>query len=77
MIFSQTSREGNKTVHKILMVCVVFSIAGCSNKAVYDNIQHNNRQECRSVPPAQYEECIERSNKSYDEYQREREAITK
>lgn len=62
-------------MHKILMACIVLSVAGCSNKAVYDNIQHNNRQACHTVPPAQYEACIERSNKSYEEYRREREAV--
>ena len=62
-------------MHKILMACIVFSMAGCSNKAVYDNIQHNNRRACNTVPPAQYEACIERSNKSYEEYKREREAV--
>ena len=62
-------------MHRVLMACFIFSVAGCSNKAVYDNIQHNNRQECNTVPPAQYEECMARSNKSYDEHEREREAV--
>lgn len=61
---------------KIWIVSVVFVLtAGCSNKAVYEDIQRNNRQECNSVPPAQYEECVERSNKSYEEYERERRAV--
>lgn len=61
-------------MNKTLIVCVIFLIAGCSTKAVYDNIQHNNRQACNRVPPPQYEECIARSEKSYEEYERERKA---
>lgn len=57
--------------------CNNFLMAGCSNKAVYDNIQLNNRQECNSVPSAQYQECIERSNKSYEEYEQERKAAAR
>ena len=63
-------------VKKIWIVFAVFVVTtGCSSKAVYDNIQHNNRQECNSAPPAQYEDCIERSSKTYEEYKREREAV--
>lgn len=62
-------------MHKILIMIVFFSFAGCSSKAVYDNVQLNNRQECLNVPPPQYDECMDRSNKSYEEYKREREVI--
>ena len=63
---------------KILYLLLVsILVAGCSGKAVYDNIQRNNRQECVSVPPAQYEECIERSSKSYEEYERDRSEVLK
>lgn len=58
-----------------LLICMM--VAGCSSKAVYDNMQRNSRQECVSVPPAQYDECIERSSKSYDEYKRDRAEVLK
>lgn len=57
---------------KLLMVLVMLGVAGCSNKAVYDNIQLNNRNDCAKLPPSQYDECIESASKSYDEYKRER-----
>lgn len=62
-----------KKIWVIFLACILTS--GCSSKAVYDNIQRNNRQECNDVPPAQYEECMERSNKSYKDYERERKAV--
>lgn len=58
---------------KLLMVLVMFSIAGCSNKAVYDNLHLYQRSKCvnnESLPT--YFECIERMNKPYEEYERER-----
>jgi len=59
-------------MNKLWLLIVVFFLAGCSNKAVYENIQINNRNSCAKVPPPQYEECIERANKSYEEYEQER-----
>ena len=53
------------------LVTVLF-FAGCGNKTVYENIQISNRNACNNVPPSQYEECIEHTNKSYEEYERER-----
>lgn len=64
-----------KIIWTVSLVLVFIMTAGCSNKAVYDNIQHSNRQECAHVPPPQYEECLERSSRSYEEYEREREAV--
>ncbi len=60
-------------MYNIAISIFVLILAGCSNKAVYDNIQQINRNECNKVPPAQYDECIDRTSKSYEEYRRERE----
>ena len=57
---------------KILIILVTFGIAGCSNKAIYDNIRLNQRQKCLEESPSTYSDCIERANKTYEEYERER-----
>ncbi len=59
-------------MHKLIMLFLSLSFFGCSNKAVYDNMQLNNRRACDKVPPSQYEECIDRASKTYEEYERER-----
>jgi len=59
-------------MNKLWLLILAFFLAGCSNRAVYENIQINNRNVCFKVPQSQYEECIERANKSYEEYERER-----
>lgn len=60
-------------MYKMFIPMFVLLLVGCSNKAVYDSIQYNNRNECNKVPPSQYDECIERASKPYEEYKRERE----
>ena len=62
---------------KLLMVLVMFGVAGCGNKAIYDSIQLNKRIDCAELPPPQYDECIESASKSYDEYERERKESLK
>ncbi len=59
-------------MYKLLVLVLPLLFVGCSNKAIYDNIQLNNRNECNKVPPSQYDECIERASKTYEEYERER-----
>ena len=62
-------------MNKLLILVLLSSVVACSNKAAYENIQINNRNECAKVPPAQLDECMARANRSYEEYQREREEL--
>ena len=59
----------------ILAVLVVWSAVGCSNRAVYENMQINQRNECVKLPPAEYDACMEGITKRYDEYERERREV--
>ena len=60
---------------KLLMVLVMFGVAGCSNKAIYDKFRLDERNKCVEEPPTIYFECIEHTSKSYEEYDRERKEI--
>lgn len=62
-------------MQKLLILAVLGLAAGCSSKEVYENIQYSNRLDCSYVPPAQYDECLDSTNQSYDEYERERQAV--
>lgn len=58
----------------ILFVLIFFS--GCSNKAFYESTQPKyDENECRKLPPSQYEKCINQEAKSYEEYKKEREEV--
>lgn len=58
-----------------LLVLGVFSLGGCTNQALYENIQADQKLRCTKLPAAQYEECMERANMPYEEYEREREKV--
>jgi len=62
---------------KLALLCLFSSLllAGCSQRQVYDSIQHNQQLECQKRPPAQYDECMAEVDTSYDDYQRERESL--
>lgn len=62
-------------VGKLLMMLVVFGISGCSKKAIYDETRRHERYECLKEPPSAYSECLERTNKTYDEYERQRKEL--
>ena len=61
----------------ILALLAMFSMAGCSNRAVYDNIQINRRNECLKLPPSEYGECMKGVDTSYDAYEKERQEVIK
>tara|TARA_B100000676_G_C18014049_1_gene808470 strand:- start:749 stop:946 length:198 start_codon:yes stop_codon:yes gene_type:complete len=57
---------------RLLLLSFVAPLAACSEKAVYDNLQHNNRLQCDKAPLSEYDACMERASKSYEDYARER-----
>lgn len=59
-------------MYKALLILMLV-LTACSNRAVYENIQQNNRNRCIKEPPARYDECMARASKPYEEYERERE----
>lgn len=60
---------------KLLMILVVFGVSGCSSKAIYDETRRHQRYECMKEPPSAYSECIERTDKTYEEYERQRKEL--
>ena len=57
---------------KLLVIIVMVGIAGCSNKDIYEKFRLDERNKCSKEPPSSYLECIERTNKPYEQYERER-----
>ena len=54
----------------ILMVLAI--ITGCTYRGVYEGIQTSKQSECASLPPAQYEDCMEGAGLSYEDYESSR-----
>ena len=59
-----------------LFIITAILLAACSQKAVYDNIQLNNRTQCDRAPLSEYDDCMARTNKPYEDYDRERQEVT-
>lgn len=57
------------------LITLLVLTTGCSQRAVYENVQINQRNECVNEPPSTYFECLDRANKSFDKYQRERKEL--
>jgi hypothetical protein len=47
----------------------------CSNQALFESIQQNHLQRCQAIPIAQQAACEAQYQTSFEEYQREREAL--
>jgi hypothetical protein len=62
-------------MNKLLVLMIVLGVTACGNREVYENILINQRNECLKEPSSRQEECLERANKSYEEYQRERKEV--
>ncbi len=58
----------------MVLILVLINVTGCSNKVMYDNLRLNQRQKYAEEPRTTYVECIRRTNKSYEDYERKRKS---
>lgn len=73
-LFSTTDAE---MIKLIAIFSISLSLFACSQKSVYEGIQAGERNACLKEPESQYDDCMQRANKSYDEYKRERDEALK
>jgi hypothetical protein len=57
--------------------CLSFIIISCSHKNLYEAVQNSKNIECAKQPQSVYDECIDRIDKPYHEYEKEREILLK
>lgn len=60
---------------KRMLIAALILLAGCGNRAIYENVQEHNKNACSKAPPLEYQDCLERANKSYREYSSERKEL--
>lgn len=58
----------------LLIVLVITNAAGCSHKSIYNNLLIHQRHECLREPPPDSLDCLQTTYKTFEQYQREREA---
>ncbi|MEY3252934.1 MAG: hypothetical protein RL227_1907 [Pseudomonadota bacterium] len=58
-----------------LALITLATLAGCSNRMVYQTMQGWQQQECRKLPDAaERQRCMASTDASYDDYRRQRDA---
>ena len=63
-------------MNKLPIILILFSFAGCSHKVIYDTLRLDQRNSCIKEPSNTYIECINRTNKPYEAYERERKEVS-
>ena len=56
----------------IVALLIAFLACGCTSRELYRYGQEHQREQCRSGPPSEYDQCMQRANESYETYQRNR-----
>lgn len=62
-------------VGTLVVGVIVGLIGGCTSRELYRYGQEHQREQCRSGPPSEYDECMKRANESYETYQRNRREV--
>tara|TARA_R110002073_G_scaffold125486_9_gene270046 strand:- start:429 stop:656 length:228 start_codon:yes stop_codon:yes gene_type:complete len=65
-------RKLGETMKALIVPLIFLTVTACSNRGVYEGIQASNQFECSKLPPTQYDECMQRANTPYQEYERNR-----
>lgn len=60
----------------VILPLLLLSLS-CSNKGTYEAIQIGQKNDCQKLFGDEYDKCIEKYSKPYDEYKRDREALIK
>jgi hypothetical protein len=65
-------------IKKLQTGITLFALSGmtaCTQQQYYEGLKAGHRSNCLNYPEAEYDDCVEETNSSYDEYQAVREKI--
>lgn len=60
-----------------IMSLIIFSLPACSHQQLYDAVQQGQQVECQKLQGEQYQQCMQKYAKPYQQYQQEREQLKK
>jgi len=63
----------NKGLLALSVGWLLTGLLACSANQAYSSFQAAQRTSCYSVPPENYDACMQEANKSYEEYEQELE----
>ena len=61
----------------VLFIFISLLAQGCSSQFWYDGLQAHQKLQCQKGPIAEYDECINRVDETYNDYKAEKEAAKK
>jgi hypothetical protein len=56
----------------VVRIALAATLTSCSSEQIYNAVQNNQKLECQKYPDVRYEECMDRLNTSYDDYETDR-----
>jgi len=65
-------------IKKLLFITIIFfsiTLIACTKQAWYQGAQSSQTAHCMKEPVSEYNDCIQQSGESYDEYNKSREAL--
>ncbi|RUO29761.1 hypothetical protein CWE12_07250 [Aliidiomarina sedimenti] len=60
---------------KLIILFLALGLTGCTTQAWYEEVRSRQLQECRNGTIEDYDECRQRVDKSYPQYERERQEV--
>lgn len=61
----------NRMVFFSILLAICFALQGCSYRAWYTGFQDEQRRKCYDNPnQTQIQQCLDRANMSYDDYEK-------
>ena len=61
-----------KAMMTISALMMLLLTSGCTSHQVFEGIKARNQNECYRLPESQQQDCLEASDISFEEYQRQR-----
>ncbi len=63
---------------KIILISILLLLIGaCAKSNWYESAKFSHTTECRNGPISEYNRCIEGANKTYNEYEKDRQELKK
>jgi hypothetical protein len=60
-----------------LLILFLITISACGRSNWYEAAKFSHSTECKNGPISEYDRCMEGANKTYNEYEKDREELFK
>ncbi len=64
-----------KRHHRWFLLCFGLALVACTSQGAYEGLQSGHRSSCLEYPESEFQNCVDESKTSYQEYQRQRDEI--